>query len=107
MVTSSDFLLAGCIYAAFNAGAFFVFAHDKSKAERGRWRTPETMLLLVAFIGPFGAYAAMRVFRHKTRKLKFYLVPVFMALHVIGILILTGAMVTPGLLKAVTGISFA
>jgi uncharacterized membrane protein YsdA (DUF1294 family) len=34
-----------------------------------------------ALIGPFGAYAAILVFRHKTRKLKFYLVPVYAILN--------------------------
>jgi uncharacterized membrane protein YsdA (DUF1294 family) len=35
-----------------------------------------------ALIGPFGAYAAMQVFRDKTRKLKFNLVPVCAILHI-------------------------
>lgn len=36
-----------------------------------------------ALIGPFGACAAMAVFRHKTRKMKFYLVPVCAIIHVV------------------------
>ena len=36
---------------------------------------------VIALIGPFGAFAAMQVLRHKTRKLKFYWVYVFILLH--------------------------
>ncbi len=69
------------IYALLNGAAFFLFARDKRKAERDTWRTPETTLLLSALFGPFGAYFAMRRFRHKTRKTKFKLVPVFAVVH--------------------------
>ena len=62
--------------------AFFLYALDKSAARKKTWRTPENLLLCIALIGPFGAFAAMQVFRHKTRKLKFYLVPVFALLHI-------------------------
>jgi uncharacterized membrane protein YsdA (DUF1294 family) len=66
-----DILLA--FYAVLNIIAFLVFANDKRKAKNNAWRTPENLLLLVAAFGPFGAYGAMLIFRHKTRKLKFYL----------------------------------
>ncbi len=69
------------LYAVLNIVAFFFFANDKRKAKSNAWRTPENLLLLAAAIGPFGAYGAMLLFRHKTRKLKFYLVPVFLILH--------------------------
>ncbi|MDN7024263.1 DUF1294 domain-containing protein [Methanoculleus sp. FWC-SCC1] len=74
------------IYALLNAGAYLLFARDKRKAEGNAWRTPETTLLLSALFGPFGAYAAMRRFRHKTRKTKFVLVPVFAVMHTAVIL---------------------
>jgi uncharacterized membrane protein YsdA (DUF1294 family) len=60
----------------------FSLAHDKFKAKNNTWRTSENRLLFFALLGPFGAYAAMQVFRHKTRKLKFYLVPVCAMLHI-------------------------
>jgi uncharacterized membrane protein YsdA (DUF1294 family) len=69
------------LYAVFNLTAFVLFANDKRRAKNNAWRTPENLLLLVAAIGPFGAYGAMVIFRHKTRKLKFYLVPVFLIIH--------------------------
>jgi uncharacterized membrane protein YsdA (DUF1294 family) len=31
--------------------------------------------------GPFGAFAGMRLFHHKTRKNKFLLVPAFLVIH--------------------------
>ncbi len=81
-----DIFLA--VYAIFNSIAFLIFANDKRKARNNAWRTPENLLLLVAAFGPFGAYAAMLIFRHKTRKLKFYLVPVFLIAHVVAIIYL-------------------
>ena len=55
----------------------------RSKLKKNTWRTPENQLLILALIGPFGAFTAMLVFRHKTRKLKFRLVPVFAMLHIV------------------------
>jgi len=74
------------LYAVFNSTVFLLYAHDKRKAKAGVWRTPETLLLLVAAIGPFGAYGAMILFRHKTLKMKFYLVPVFLIIHIVAII---------------------
>ena len=82
----TGFFLA--LYAVLNIIAFLLFANDKRKAKNNAWRTPENLLLLVAAFGPFGAYGAMLIFRHKTRKLKFYLVPVFLFVHVVAILYL-------------------
>ncbi len=81
-----DTLLPGAallIYALLNVFSFFAYHHDKKSAERNTWRTPESRLLVLAFFGPFGAFAAMRAFRHKTQKGKFRLVPVFLCLHLV------------------------
>ena len=61
-----------------NIIALIFFGVDKFKSVRGGWRIPELRLLLVALLGPFGAYAGMLLFRHKTRKVKFLLVPIFL-----------------------------
>ena len=82
----TGFFLA--LYAVLNIIAFLLFANDKRKAKNNAWRTPENFLLLVAAIGPFGAYGAMLIFRHKIRKLKFYLVPVFLIIHSVAIIYL-------------------
>jgi uncharacterized membrane protein YsdA (DUF1294 family) len=78
------------VYAACNGVAFLAFALDKRSAERNRLRISERFLLLSAAAGPFGALMGMKLFRHKTRKLKFYLVPAFLFLH----LLIIAALVT-------------
>lgn len=67
--------------AAANAAALAVYGADKRRARRGLWRVPEaTLLLLAALGGSVGALAGMYLFRHKTRKPKFFLgVPAILA----------------------------
>ena len=71
------------IFLLINIVTFFVYYADKRKAQRGQWRIPESSLLLLAFFGgAVGAFLAMIIFHHKTRKLKFrLLVPVFMVIQ--------------------------
>jgi uncharacterized membrane protein YsdA (DUF1294 family) len=71
------------VYLLMNAGAAAAFYVDKRRARDGLWRISEAMLLAFAFLGPFGALAAMKVFRHKTQKTKFVLVPLFAGLHLV------------------------
>ena len=71
------------IYLISNLVSLLMYRSDKDKAINNQYRTSESTLLLAALIGPFGAYAGMRRYHHKTRKLKFKLVFVFMALHII------------------------
>jgi uncharacterized membrane protein YsdA (DUF1294 family) len=59
------------------------FTVDKRRAQNNRARTSERTLLGFAAIGSFGALAAMYLFRHKTRKIKFYLVPLFAGIHLV------------------------
>ncbi|KUG21195.1 MAG: DUF1294 domain-containing protein [Methanomicrobiaceae archaeon] len=86
MATTADIIIIGVIYALINGFAFLLFAGDKQKAKKNLWRTTEHRLLFAAVWGPFGAYAAMRHFRHKTQKARFGLVPVFAVLHLLLIL---------------------
>ena len=52
--------------------AFIMFGVDKYKASHDLWRIPESTLILFAFLGgAIGALAGMKVFHHKTRKIKF------------------------------------
>ncbi|MGN0098777.1 MAG: DUF1294 domain-containing protein [Candidatus Methanomethylophilaceae archaeon] len=76
------------IYIVLNVFAFAMYIWDKRKAQKDKWRTKESTLLLCALLGPFGAYAGMQVARHKTRKLKFKLVYVFLVLHIVIIVYL-------------------
>jgi uncharacterized membrane protein YsdA (DUF1294 family) len=81
-------------YAAINILVFCIYAHDKYKARQNAWRTREGTLLALAFIGPAGAYGSMLVFHHKTRKPRFFLVPVILLLHLIllGYLFIKGSL---------------
>lgn len=55
-----------------NVIAFFTFGWDKRKAKKDQWRTPEKKLMHLAVIGgSIGAMIGMKVFHHKTRKMKF------------------------------------
>ena len=66
-----------------NIVAFAAYGIDKRKAQKDRWRIPESTLLLLAFFGgALGALLGMRVFHHKTKHWKFkILVPLFLALQ--------------------------
>ena len=58
--------------------AFLFYATDKRKARDGAWRIPESVLLLLGFFGgAFGALLAMKVFRHKTKHIYFWIVNLF------------------------------
>jgi len=86
-------LVLTALYLCVNGIAACAFAWDKCKARKNTWRTSENALLVLAFMGPFGAFGAMRLFRHKTLKIKFYLVPVFAVLHVIAIIWLLSTLI--------------
>ncbi len=51
-----------------NLSSFLMFGYDKQQAKAGLWRISEKNLLLISIAGPFGAYAGMQIFRHKTQK---------------------------------------
>lgn len=57
------------VYLAMSAVSFLVYASDKSAAVAGRWRIPESTLLLLGILcGWPGAVLAQQLLRHKTRK---------------------------------------
>ena len=57
---------------------FFVYLSDKKKAEKGKFRTPEKVLLALSFFGgALGAASAMKLCRHKTQKKYFALTAAF------------------------------
>lgn len=75
--------ILGIYLLAVNIMAFSMFGADKYKAERNLWRISEWQLLLSALAGgSLGAFLGMKLFRHKTRKPKFYIgVPVIVILQ--------------------------
>lgn len=71
------------VYIVLNVISFAMYVWDKHKARNDQWRTPEKTLLVAALIAPWGATVGMKAAHHKTRKLKFKLVYVFLVLHII------------------------
>lgn len=73
--------------AAITLFTFIVYGIDKRRAKKGRWRIPESTLLLLAVIGgSIGAYLGMKVWHHKTRHKKFkYGVPAIIVVQVVWV----------------------
>lgn len=71
-----------------NIVAFFAFGTDKWKAKKGKWRIPESTLMLLALVGgSIGAWCGMRVWHHKTMHAKFrYGLPAIFIAQVIVLL---------------------
>jgi uncharacterized membrane protein YsdA (DUF1294 family)/cold shock CspA family protein len=60
------------LYLVASAVSFFLYAHDKSAAQQGRWRTNENTLHMFSIIGGWpGAFVAQKLLRHKSRKQSF------------------------------------
>jgi uncharacterized membrane protein YsdA (DUF1294 family)/cold shock CspA family protein len=60
------------IYMVVSLVTFFVYAYDKSAAEKGAWRTTERTLHLLSLMGGWpGALIAQQQLRHKSRKASF------------------------------------
>lgn len=75
------------IYVAIiNITTFFAFAIDKHNAKTDAWRISEKALISLSFLfGALGGILAMYLFRHKTRKPKFYItLPLFLILQIIS-----------------------
>lgn len=57
---------------SINLVTFVAYGYDKSAAKAGKWRVREKTLHAMSFVGgTFGAFAAQKIFRHKTRKSSF------------------------------------
>lgn len=73
-----------------NAVGFLLMLIDKKKAQLGRWRIRESTLMTVAVLGgSIGSLMGMKLFRHKSKHLKFTLgIPVILALQIMAAVIL-------------------
>lgn len=67
-----------------NLMSFIMFGIDKYKAKKRKWRIPEMSLLMSAVLGGgLGGFIGMKLFRHKTKHMKFtVLVPLFLVLWI-------------------------
>lgn len=61
------------LYILFiNTITFGAFALDKKRAIKNQWRIPESTLLILSLIGgSLGGLLAMKIVKHKTKKMKF------------------------------------
>lgn len=73
-----------------NAAAFLLMLADKRKARQNSRRIPEATLMAVGALGgSLGAILGMRIFRHKTRKIKFFLgLPVLLVIQLLVLLLI-------------------
>lgn len=83
---TKEFLLIGIIL--INLMTFLLYWLDKKRAIRKKSRISEKNLLLMTILfGGIGAWFGMRIFRHKTKNIKFkILVPLFAVLTMISFL---------------------
>lgn len=59
-------------YIIVNLCGVAIMYIDKRKAQRRKWRIPEAKLFTIAALfGSFGVMIGMKIFRHKTKHLKF------------------------------------
>ena len=67
-----------------NIYGFYLCYKDKRNSIKNKWRVCEKRLLFICLIGGcYGFYIAMRLFHHKTKKLKFEIgVPILMMIWV-------------------------
>jgi uncharacterized membrane protein YsdA (DUF1294 family) len=79
---SSERYLLIIYLVLINVMSLFMFAIDKLKAKKRKWRISEFALLVSAGLGgALGAFISMKLFRHKTKHPKFrVLVPLFLVL---------------------------
>lgn len=61
--------MIACLVLIISAVTFLVYRRDKISAEDGQWRTPESTLHLLEFLGGWPmAFVAQRTLRHKISK---------------------------------------
>lgn len=61
------------VYLLLNLISFSLYAIDKRKAIKHKWRISENVLLAASVLGIIGAFCGMIIMHHKTKKPKFYI----------------------------------
>ncbi len=66
---------------------FIIMRYDKQKAKKGEWRVSEFTLLIIAILGgSVGILFGMRMFRHKTKKVKFFIgIPLIIIIQAVAL----------------------
>ena len=77
-------LIAIIALLLWNVLTFALYGIDKGKAKSNKWRISETTLISCAFLmGGIGSFLGMRIFRHKTKHMKFkILIPLAVLLNI-------------------------
>lgn len=72
-------------YIIINIISFILFGLDKFLAIKHKNRISENTLILISFLGgSIGSLLGMKLFRHKTKKPKFYiLIPLFIIINIL------------------------
>lgn len=72
-------------FIIINIISFVTMYIDKERARTHKWRIPEGRLFLFATVfGSIGVLAGMRVFRHKTKHMKFVIgIPCILIIQII------------------------
>ena len=79
---SSERVLLIIYLVLINLMSFIMFGIDKYKAKKRKWRIPEMSLLMGSALGgALGGFIGMKLFRHKTKHIRFtVLIPLFLVL---------------------------
>lgn len=75
-------------FLSINILTFIIYGIDKRRAQKGRWRIPESTLMILAILGgSIGALLGIKIWRHKTMHKKFkYGIPTILILQTAALL---------------------
>ena len=84
-------------FIIMNIITFILYFSDKQKAIKHRWRISETILIAFSLAGgSIGAFTAMKLFRHKTKHLKFKIsIPFAVILHILLFIVIINKIIKP------------
>ncbi|HUV24422.1 MAG TPA: DUF1294 domain-containing protein [Methanomassiliicoccales archaeon] len=105
-MNSLYFVIIIAVIFILNMYSYLLYRSDKMRAIKGEWRISEGKLLVASFFGPFGAYGGMKRFHHKTQKMKFKLVAIFLIFQIIMIILASVYFAWPEIIDPYIPLSF-